>query len=86
MFRSGLWPQMAPYGYRNITKENETKWIVIEPFKASVVEKMYEWYSTGAYSMNLIRSEIKKVFNLDFSKRKDRPYSQKSILYRQDAI
>lgn len=29
---------------------------------------MYEWYSTDAYSMNLIRDEVKKVFNVNFSK------------------
>lgn len=68
MLRSGIWPSRAPFGYRNIDKENDTKWIVIEPFEAKVVEKMYEWYSTGAYSMNLIRSEVKKVFGLNFSK------------------
>jgi len=88
MLRSGVWPQMAPYGYRNITKENDTKWIVIEPFKASVVEKMYEWYSTGAYSMNLIRSELKKVFNLDFSKGKidhilKNPFYAGKMLYNE---
>lgn len=70
MLRSGIWPGKAPCGYRNIDKENDTKWIVIEPFEAGVVEKMYEWYSTGAYSMNTIRSEVKKVFNASFSKGK----------------
>ncbi|MFC1626841.1 recombinase family protein [Patescibacteria group bacterium] len=68
MLRSGIWAGKAPYGYRNITKPNDTKWITVEAFEAQVVEKMYEWYSTSAYSMNLIRNEIKKVFNLDFSK------------------
>lgn len=68
MLRSGIWPGKATYGYKNIDKENDTKWIVFEPFEAQVVEKMYEWYSTGAYSMNLIRSEVKKVFNISFSK------------------
>ena len=68
MLRSGIWPGKAPYGYHNIDKEDGNKWIVIEPMEASVVEKMYEWYSTGSYSMNEIRAELKKVFNVDFSK------------------
>lgn len=68
MLRSGIWPGKAPYGYRNIDKENGNKWIVVEPMEAQVVEKMYEWYSTKAYSMNLIRDELKKVFNVSFSK------------------
>jgi len=68
MLRSGIWPGKAPYGYRNIDREDGTKWIVIEPMQAQVVEKMFEWYSTGSYSMNEIRVELKKVFNVDFSK------------------
>ena len=68
MLRSGIWPGKAPYGYRNIDKEDGTKWIVIEPMETQVVEKMFEWYSTKAYSMNLIGIEVKKVFNANFSK------------------
>ena len=70
MLRSGIWPQKAPYGYQNIDKEDGNKWIVVEPMEAQVVKKMYEWYSTKVYSMNLIRAELKKVFNLKFSKGK----------------
>lgn len=68
MIRSGIYPSKAPFGYRNIDRDDGTKWIEIDPTKAQVVEKMYEWYSTGSYSMNEIRAEVKKVFNLDFSK------------------
>src|SRR3989344_3898557 len=49
MLKNGLWPQKAPYGYRNITKEDKKKWLVIEPFEAEVVKKMYEWYSTASF-------------------------------------
>ncbi len=70
LLRSGVWPSKATYGYRNIDKEDESKWIVVEPFEAKVVEKMYEWYSTGAYSMNLIKDEVKKVFSVSFFKSK----------------
>ena len=41
---------------------------MIEPLEAQVVQKMFEWYATDAYSMNLIRAELKKKFNVDFSK------------------
>ena len=68
MLRSGIFPGKAPYGYHNIDKEDGNKWIEIDPIKAQVVEKMYEWYSTGSYSMNEVRAEVKKVFNVDFSK------------------
>src|SRR3989338_4033310 len=43
------WPGKATYGYRNIAREDNSKWIVVEPLEAQVVEKMYEWYSTGSY-------------------------------------
>ena len=62
------WPGKATYGYRNIAREDNSKWIVVEPLEAQVVEKMYEWYSTGSYSMKEIRAELKKVFNVNFSK------------------
>lgn len=68
--KNGEWPLKAPYGYRNITREDGKKWIVIEPFEAQVVEKMYEWYSTASFSMLEVRNKVKEVFNLDFSKSK----------------
>ena len=68
MLRDGILPGKAPFGYQNIDKENDTKWIVVNPTEAQVVEKMYQWYSTQAYSMNLIRTELKKVFDIEFSK------------------
>ena len=68
MLKNGLWPQKAPYGYRNITKDDKKKWLVIEPFEAEVVKKMYEWYSTASFSMLEVRSKVKEVFGKNFSK------------------
>jgi len=68
MLRSGIWPGKAPYGYRNIDKEDGNKWIVVEPMEAQLVEKMYEWYSTGSFSMLEVRQKVKEVFNREFSK------------------
>ena len=64
------YPGKAPYGYKNITRDDGSKWIVINEEEAEVVEKMYQWYSTGSYSMLEIRNKIKEVFGLDFSKGK----------------
>ncbi len=64
------WPGKAPYGYKNITREDGTKWIVINEPEAVVVEKMYQWYSTGSYSMLEVRNKLKEVFDIDFSKGK----------------
>ncbi len=68
MLHNGLWPVNAPFGYRNITKEDKKKWIIIEPIEAEIVKKIYEWYSTGAFSMLEIKYKLKEVFIRDFSK------------------
>lgn len=68
--RRGEWPGKAPYGYINIDRENGSKWVVTQPNEAQIVKKMYEWYGTSSYSMNEVRSELKKVFGIDFSKGK----------------
>ncbi len=68
MLRNGLLPGKAPYGYRNITQEDKRKWVVTEPFEARVVEKMYEWYGSGCFSMLEVRRKLKEDFNIDFSK------------------
>jgi len=62
------WPSKATYGYKNVTLDDKRKWIVIEPFASKVVEKMYEWYSTGSFSMLEVRNKVKEVFNISFSK------------------
>ncbi|HBB76378.1 MAG: hypothetical protein A3J18_01530 [Candidatus Levybacteria bacterium RIFCSPLOWO2_02_FULL_40_18] len=67
MLRSGQWIGKAPYGYKNITLENEKKDIVPDEFESKIVLKMYEWYSSGAFSMRLIREKLKADYNLNFS-------------------
>ncbi|MGD9116130.1 MAG: recombinase family protein, partial [Dehalococcoidia bacterium] len=68
MLRKGLLPGKAPYGYRNVTQENKRKWVVTEPFEASVVRQMYEWYGSGCFSMLEVRNKLKEDFEVDFSK------------------
>ena len=68
MLRNGLLPGPAPYGYKNIVREDKKKWVVIEPFESKVVQKMYEWYGSGCSSMLLIRDKLKEDFNLNFQK------------------
>ncbi|HUX48636.1 MAG TPA: recombinase family protein [Dehalococcoidia bacterium] len=68
MLRNGLLPGNAPYGYWRVVMEDKKKWVVVEPFKAKVVQKMYEWYGLGCYSMLQVRDKLKEDFNLEFSK------------------
>lgn len=62
------WPVGAPYGYVNKENENGKKWIYIEPNEAQVVQKIFEWYSTGSQSMLEVKNKVKEVFNLDIPK------------------
>ena len=68
MLRQGLLPGKAPYGYRNVIEEDKKKWVVIEPYEAKIVAKMYEWYSSGCTSMLEVKDKVKKEFNVEFSK------------------
>lgn len=68
MLKNGIWPSKAPFGYKNIIKEDKKKWIVIDEFEAPIVVKCFEWYSTGSFSMLEIKNKIKEVFNREMSK------------------
>lgn len=59
---------MAPFGYRNITLDDETKNVEIDPFKAEIVVKMFEWYATGAFSISQIKSKVNQEFNVKLGK------------------
>ena len=65
--RKGEWIGKACYGYKNITRDDGKKDIVIDEYKSKIVKKMYEWYSTGAFSIRLVRSKLKKDYSIDFS-------------------
>lgn len=58
--RKGEWPGKAPCGYRNIDLEDKTKWIEPDPERADLAAKLFEWYATGQYSMELLRRKVKE--------------------------
>src|SRR5580765_909021 len=47
----GLWPSCAPLGYRNVQGLNGKKTIEPDPTVAPLVARLFEWYSTGSYSL-----------------------------------
>lgn len=65
--RNGEWIGKACFGYKNITKEDGKKDIILDEYNSKIVKKMYEWYSTGAFSIRLIRIKLKKDYEIDFS-------------------
>jgi len=44
----------APYGYRNITKDDGNKWVEKDEYEQSVVKVIYSMYVTGVYSVDVI--------------------------------
>ena len=68
MLDKGLLPYKAPFGYKNVVQEGKKKWVVVEPKEVKIIQKMYEWYSTGCSSLLEVRNKLKEDFNLDFSK------------------
>lgn len=63
--KAGLLLTKAPYGYRNITNDNNTKTVESHPFESNIVLKLFELYATGAYSITELRTKINKDFNIN---------------------
>lgn len=47
----GIWPTVAPLGYRNVVGPAGKKIIEVDPNTAPGVVRLYEWYGTGRYSL-----------------------------------
>lgn len=68
--RNGEWPGKAPFGYRNRKREDGKNWIYPDSWESKIVNQIFKWYSTQAYSMNEIRRELEESYNLSFHKGK----------------
>jgi site-specific DNA recombinase len=47
----GIWPTVAPLGYRNVIGSNGKKIIEPDPETASLIHRLFESYATGALSL-----------------------------------
>ncbi len=54
----GIWPTVAPLGYRNITGPDGKKIIEPDPEIAPLVSRLFEWYAAGTLSL---REAARKV-------------------------
>ena len=66
--KNGERPGKAPFGYVNIRTEDDKSWIEPHSFNSRVVQRIFEWYATGAFSMEQISKKVKEDFNLTFPK------------------
>ena len=68
MLRDGVYPSKPPRGYKREEDMYGKKEIVVDEFNSRIVQKMFEWYATGAYSMDLLRKKLKDEYRVDWSK------------------
>jgi site-specific DNA recombinase len=47
----GIWPTVAPLGYRNVMGHDGKKIIESDPESAPVIARLFEWYATGMLSL-----------------------------------
>ncbi len=73
--KNGLWPQMAPLGYLN---DKNTKSIIIDKKKVSLIKKTFELYATGKYSL---RELCKTINDLRLIGRKHKKLSISNYQY-----
>ena len=55
MFKNGLWPQVAPLGYRN---DPHSQHVVVDPTTGPLIQKLYTLYASGAYTLAQVRQIV----------------------------
>lgn len=66
--RRGEWPAKAPYGYQNIRHPDGRADVVVDEYSSRIIQKAFELYATGAYSMQLLCDKMNKEHGLNWSK------------------
>ena len=57
--QQGIWPSFAPLGYRNVTDPSGRKVITVDPEFGPLVRRLFDWFSTGNYSLKAITSKVR---------------------------
>ncbi len=47
----GIWPTVAPFGYKNVLGPDGKKIIVVDPEVGPIITRLFDWYATGLYSL-----------------------------------
>ena len=66
--RKGEWLSKAPFGYKNIKKEDGSADIIVDEYASPIVKKLFELYATGAFSMELLCEKLKIEHGLAWPK------------------
>ncbi len=57
----GYWPSLAPLGYRNVRNDDGKKVIVVDPEIGPRVARLFEYASTGQFSLNELAAKGRKL-------------------------
>ncbi|NPV48250.1 MAG: recombinase family protein [Armatimonadetes bacterium] len=71
----GTYPSWAPLGYLNV-QEGDRRIIAVDPAKAPIVRKMFEWYASGKCSLDEVR---RRATAAGLTGRHGRPPSKSNI-------
>ncbi len=67
MLRMGTYPSRPSFGYKRVPIGKDKTEIVIDEFASRIVQKAYEWYATGSFSMDLLRKKLKTEYGVNWS-------------------
>jgi site-specific DNA recombinase len=56
----GIWPTKAPLGYRNVPGPDGKNIIAVDPEYAPVITRLFEWYTTGLYSLKDLSKRVRQ--------------------------
>ncbi len=55
----GIWPTIAPLGYRNVAGADGKKIIEPDPESAPIISRLFEWYATGTLSLKEVAQKAR---------------------------
>ncbi len=67
MLRMGTYPSRPSFGYKRVSISKDKTEIVVDEFASRIVQKAYEWYATGSFSMDLLRKKLKEEYGVEWS-------------------
>lgn len=59
--QQGIWPSVAPVGYVNVVEPSGRRTIAIDAEQGALVTRMFDWYSTGSYSVKALAAKARKA-------------------------
>lgn len=57
----GIWPTVAPIGYVNVAEPSGRKIIAVDPDLGPLVTRLFDWFSTGDYSVKAVAARARSA-------------------------